>query len=143
MKKIGLILVVMLAFSTLAMAENTSVNVSVPGVEVKVNAPGVNVEVDTEKTAMGPLVNIDPANKIILVKDFNYETEEFSELAISIDEKTTLENFKSIDELKQDDELTVDYIVRADGKNIATQITLEETEVAQPSPGNAAIPAAE
>lgn len=76
----------------------------------------------------GEVVNLDLANKAILVKNLDYETDQERETPILVDEKTVYENFKSIEELKQNDMVSVDYIVMPDGKNIARNLSLDKAE---------------
>lgn len=76
----------------------------------------------------GDVINLDPQNKTIMVKTLDYETDQEKEIAITIDEKTTFENIKSLDEIKPNDTVSVDYIVTADGKNLAKNISLEAVE---------------
>jgi hypothetical protein len=82
----------------------------------------------------GEVVNLDPQNKMVLVKYLDYETDQEKEMTISVDEKTTYENIKSIEELKQNDAVSVDYIVAADGKNLARNISLEKPEPEELTP---------
>lgn len=85
----------------------------------------------------GEVINLDPHNKMILVKYLDYETEQERQAAISVDEKTTYENITSIEELKQNDAVSVDYIISPDGKNIARIISLEKPEASTENPEEA------
>lgn len=76
----------------------------------------------------GDVINLDPQNKTIMVKTLDYETDQEKEIAIATDEKTTFENIKSLDEIKPNDTVSVDYVVMADGKNFAKNISLETAE---------------
>lgn len=76
----------------------------------------------------GEVVSVDAANSQIAVKYFDYETDAEKEITISTDNKTTYENVKSIDELKPADTVSIDYIVNADGKNIAKNVSVERPE---------------
>lgn len=76
----------------------------------------------------GDVVNLDPQNKTIMVKTLDYETDQEKEISIATDEKTVFENIKSLDEIKPDDTVSVDYIVTADGKNLAKNLSLEKPE---------------
>lgn len=76
----------------------------------------------------GDVINLDPQNKTIMVKTLDYETDREKEIAIAIDEKTTFENIKSLDEIRPNDTVSIDYIVTADGKNLARNISLETSE---------------
>ncbi|OFZ54702.1 MAG: hypothetical protein A3D92_16065 [Bacteroidetes bacterium RIFCSPHIGHO2_02_FULL_44_7] len=81
----------------------------------------------------GDVINLDPQNKTILVKTLDYETDQEKEIAIAVDEKTTFENIKSLDEIKPNDTVSVDYVVSPDGKNLAKNISLERPDT-QPAP---------
>jgi len=84
----------------------------------------------------GEVVSADSASKSITIKYLDYETDQEKDMAISVDEKTTYENIKSIDEVKPKDTLSIDYIVGADGKNIATNVSLEKPDL-PPTPQEA------
>jgi len=79
----------------------------------------------------GEVSTLDTQNKAILVKYFDYETDQEKEININIDDKTTYENIKSMDELKPKDTVSIDYIVSPDGKNIAKNISIEKPENTQ------------
>ena len=76
----------------------------------------------------GEVVNLDLQNNLILVKYLDYETDQEKEATVSVDEKTTYENIGSIGELNQNDAVSIDYIVTADGKNIARAVSLEKPD---------------
>ena len=82
----------------------------------------------------GEVVSIDAATKKILVKYLDYETDTEKEININADDKTTYENIKSVDEIKPQDTLSIDYIVNPDGRNIAKNISVEKPEGAQTLP---------
>lgn len=84
----------------------------------------------------GEVVSADSASKSVAIKYLDYETDQEKDMAISVDEKTTYENIKSIDEIKPKDTLSIDYIAGADGKNIAKNVSLEKPESA-PAPQEA------
>ena len=46
----------------------------------------------------GEVVSLDSANKTVLVKYFDYETDAEKEITIAVDDKTTYENISSMDE---------------------------------------------
>ena len=85
----------------------------------------------------GEVISVDSQNQTILVKYFDYENGIEKEISINVDDKTTYENVKSIDEIKPNDAVSVDYIVSPEGKNIAKDISVEqpkETEGSQETP---------
>ena len=85
----------------------------------------------------GEVVSADSASKSVAIKYLDYETDQEKDMTIGVDEKTTYENIKSIDEIKPKDTLSIDYIVGTDGKNVAKNISLEKPESA-PAPQEAA-----
>lgn len=80
----------------------------------------------------GELISVDTPNKTVLVKYLDYETETEKEISITVDDKTTYENVKSIDEIKPQDTVSIDYIVNSEGKNLAKNISLEKPESQEP-----------
>lgn len=89
----------------------------------------------------GEVVNLDSAAKTVTLKYLDYETDQEKELVLVADDKTVLENIKSLDEIKLKDTLSVDYITGLDGKNIAKNINLEKPDSAPVVPVEAAVPA--
>jgi len=82
----------------------------------------------------GEVVSVDTAAKKILVKYLDYETDSEKEINIDVDGKTTYENIKSVDEIKPQDTLSIDYIINPDGRNIAKNISVEKPEGTQTLP---------
>jgi len=80
----------------------------------------------------GEVSNLDLQNKLILVKYVDYETDKESEIAITVNNSTVYENMKVITDLKQNDPVSIDYIVSAEGKNIARKVSLEKEEPLSP-----------
>lgn len=76
----------------------------------------------------GDVASIDAAAKKILVKYLDYETDTEKEINIVVDDKTTYENVTSIDEIKPQDTLSIDYMISPDGSNIAKNISVEKPE---------------
>jgi len=82
----------------------------------------------------GEAVSIDTVAKKILVKYLDYETDAEKEINIEVDDKTTYENVNSVDEIKPQDTLSIDYMVSPEGSNIARNISVEKPEGAQTLP---------
>lgn len=82
----------------------------------------------------GEVLYTDIQNKDILVKYLDFESDQEKEINIDVDEKTTFENIKSFDEIKTKDNVSVDYTINADGKNIAKNIVVEKSEEMQEVP---------
>jgi hypothetical protein len=82
----------------------------------------------------GDVVSVDAAAKKVQVKYLDYETDTEKEISIETDAKTTYENANSLEEIKAQDTLSIDYMMNADGKNIAKNISVEKPESAQAVP---------
>lgn len=93
-------------------------------------APVVQSELDM-LWLWGEVIAVDPQNNTLLVKYLDYETDQEKELNINIDDKTTYENIKSLDEISPKDTVSIDYILSPDGKNTAKNISIEKPENAQ------------
>lgn len=89
----------------------------------------------------GSVINLDNQNKRFSVKYFDYEADQEKEIVLSVDENTAFENFKSLDELKIEDTLSVDYLVGLDNKNIAKNISLEKPDIVSVQEPKAQAPA--
>ncbi|MFA6216730.1 MAG: hypothetical protein WDL87_03655 [Candidatus Omnitrophota bacterium] len=76
----------------------------------------------------GEASSVDTQNKVLIVKYLDYETDQEKEMQIIIDDKTAFENVKSLDEIKVQDTLSVDYIIGADNKSLARNISVERPE---------------
>jgi len=76
----------------------------------------------------GEIGSVDAQNKAFSVKYLDYETDQEKEMLLGVDEKTTYENIKSLEEVKPNDTVSIDYIVSPEGKNIAKNISVEKAE---------------
>ncbi|MDI6759070.1 MAG: hypothetical protein QMD94_05315 [Candidatus Omnitrophota bacterium] len=85
---------------------------------------GTTANADTQ-WAWGEVVSVDSVNKTIIVKTFDYETEQEQELSVIIDNKTAFENVKSLNEIKALDVISIDYTIDMNGKMAAKTITIE------------------
>jgi len=77
----------------------------------------------------GEVAGVDIANKAIVVKCLDYETDQEKEMTVNVDDKTVYDNVKSLNEIKPNDTLSIDYIVSADNRNIARNLSKEAAEV--------------
>ncbi|MCM8800084.1 MAG: hypothetical protein NC900_05110 [Candidatus Omnitrophica bacterium] len=75
----------------------------------------------------GEVISVDTNNKQINIKYFDYETDTEKEMLISIDENTTYEGVNSLLEIKPEDTVSIDYVIK-DNKNIARLITIEKPQ---------------
>lgn len=76
----------------------------------------------------GEVVSADFQKNELLIKYLDYDTDQEKQITICADDKTTYENIKTILEIKPTDIVSVDYIIGADGKNIARNISVEKAE---------------
>lgn len=76
----------------------------------------------------GEVVNLDGAGKTITLKYLDYETDQEKDILLAVDEKTTFDNIKNLDEIKPKDTLSIDYTITSGGKNIAGNISLESPD---------------
>jgi hypothetical protein len=79
----------------------------------------------------GEVVNIDLKNNAIMVKFLDYENNQEKEISIGVDSGTVYENIKTLDEIKPQDFLSIDYIIAQDGKNVAKNIGLDKPKETQ------------
>lgn len=76
----------------------------------------------------GEVGAVDSQNKEITIKYLDYETDNEKEIKITVEDKTTFENVKSINDIKANDTISVDYVFSADGKYVAKNISVEKPE---------------
>lgn len=98
---------------------------------------GSKSENDTQ-WAWGEVTSLDAPAKTLTLKYLDYETDQEKDLVLTVDEKTVFENIKSLDEIKVNDTLSIDYTVGADGKNTAKNINFEKPDSSPAAPVSAA-----
>jgi len=76
----------------------------------------------------GDVVTLDENQ--ITVRYLDYETDEEKEITVVCDPETEFENISSISEIKVEDSVSIDYVVR-EGKNIAKFISVERMETSE------------
>ncbi len=96
--------------------------------------PAAAQEKNDTQWAWGEVTNLDSQAKTLTIKYLDYETDQEKELVLAVDDKTTFENIKGLDELKLKDTLSVDYTAGPDNKNIAKNISLEKPDALPPVP---------
>jgi hypothetical protein len=101
--------------------------------------PETQVEPQTQ-WLWGEVVSVDTTNKTLSVKYLDYEIDQEKDIAITTNDQTSYENVNSLSEIKIKDALSIDYIVSADGKNIAKLISVEKPE-SEPSTQEGITPA--
>jgi SET domain-containing protein len=86
---------------------------------------------------LGDTVLVNTQNNEILVKYFDYDSNQEKDLSVIVDGKTTYENVKALTEIKPLDKLSIDYILTPEGKNLAKNISVEKPESEESlEPGN-------
>jgi hypothetical protein len=78
--------------------------------------------------AWGEVTNLDDQAQTVTLKYLDYETDQEKDLVLTVDDKTTFENVKGFNDLKLKDTLSIDYIIAADNKNIAKNISFEKPD---------------
>lgn len=76
----------------------------------------------------GEVASVDLEKSQLLIKYLDYDTDEEKEIKININDQTTYENVKSVDEIKPQDTVSIDYITDSEGNNIAKNISIEKLE---------------
>jgi hypothetical protein len=76
----------------------------------------------------GEVVSVDLPSNRVTVKYLDYDTDQENELVLSVDEKTTYENVKSLSDIKPQSPAGVDYMVDPQGQNIAKNISIENID---------------
>ncbi|MCX5697241.1 MAG: hypothetical protein NTU54_04660 [Candidatus Omnitrophica bacterium] len=80
----------------------------------------------------GDVVSVDAQSKMIVLKHLNSETGQDEVINIYADEKTVYQNVGSFEGINPKDNLSIDYIVNTEGKNIAKNVNLAKQEVSIP-----------
>ncbi|HTY45302.1 MAG TPA: hypothetical protein VMD52_04880 [Patescibacteria group bacterium] len=116
--------ITLLAVSFALSQESASAPAAVPA------APSAAVTDDLQ-WVWGEVVSLDALSKNFKIKFLDYETDTEKEMTITVDDKTTYENVKDFQEIKPQDTVSVDYLIGAEGKNLAKNINVEKPEDAQ------------
>lgn len=96
---------------------------------------GVTPEMQSEpemQWAWGEVVSVDTQRNELTVKYLDYETDQEKQMVLNVDEKTTYENIKSLNEIKTLDTAGIDYIITPEGRNIARNVSIENPENIKP-----------
>jgi hypothetical protein len=118
------------AQGTPAIVQPSAEPVIVPPVkapEMQEGLPTTTTELETQ-WVWGEITALDPQNKELTINYFDYETDTEKELKLSMNDNTKYENINSINDLKLHDTISVDYILGADGKYTARNISVEKPE---------------
>jgi len=79
----------------------------------------------------GEVNSVDIAGKFLTLTYLDYDTDIEKQAAIYCSGNTVFENVKSLEEIKPQDMVSVDYIIGADSKNSAVSISVEKPEAAE------------
>ncbi|MCX5708335.1 MAG: hypothetical protein NTY14_05110 [Candidatus Omnitrophica bacterium] len=110
-----------------AAQENTAVAPAAP------SAPANPADVKPVPTEWlyGEINSVDIPAKALTMTYLDYDTDIEKQATVSIDAKTIFENVKSLEEIKPQDMVSIDYVVGADSKNLAVSISVEKPESAE------------
>lgn len=107
------------------------------GLAQEVKIPSA-IEEKTEESAAGDIqwvwgevVSLDATNNQLMIKYLDYETDTEKEITLKSDANTAYEGVKSVAEIKLQDTVSVDYVIK-DGINLAKQINVEKPESLAP-----------
>jgi hypothetical protein len=76
----------------------------------------------------GEVVSVDAQKGELGVKYLDYETDQEKQITVTVDSKTTYENAQALLDIKPQDTVSIDYVVGAEGKNIAKNINVEKPD---------------
>ncbi len=76
----------------------------------------------------GEVLSVNPQDKTILVKYVDYDSDTEKEIIITVDPQTTYENVESLEQIKSQDTVSVDYVSGKDDPNLAKNISVEKPE---------------
>ena len=132
---LSVFIISIIAVSFVAFAEETPVlNADSATVTSNQQPPAAVQEKNDAQWAWGEVTKLDNQAKTLTIKYLDYDVDSEKELVLVIDDKTTFENIKGLDELKLKDTLSIDYAAQPDNKNIAKNISLEKPDALEPVP---------
>ena len=136
------LVVMMAATGRMVFAEEAVVAPAADPMVIDSNQQSTSPKETDMQWAWGEVTNLDNQANAVTLKYLDYETDQEKELVLIVDEKTTFENIKDFNELKLKDTLSIDYMVGADNKNIAKNISFEKPDISSsaPVPSEAAAP---
>jgi len=149
--RVGIFFVLMLLSSLMVafdpgavLAQNNTTTQNIAPAEVTASAeaaaPAEAAEPDTQENnpvlnptsemqwLWGEVRSVDTQKNEITIKYLDYETDTEKEIKMSVDETAAYENVKSINDVKVDDIISVDYVFSPDGRYIAKNISIEKPE---------------
>ncbi len=88
----------------------------------------------------GEVSYLDIPNNKITINYFDYETDSEKSEKVSVDGNTKYENIKSLNEIKLNDAISIDYTISPDGRHIAKNIRIERPEEVSALAVSASVP---
>jgi hypothetical protein len=76
----------------------------------------------------GEVASVDVQKNELVVRRTDQEAGKEKDMTITVNEKTTFDNIQTLAQINPKDTLSVEYIVTAEGRNIAKNITVEKPE---------------
>lgn len=95
---------------------------------VNTSAPQLTVSEADMQWLWGEIVSIDESKKTATVKYVDYETDQEKQAVITCDDATAFENITAFNEIKAGDTVSIDYITREGGVNLARIVSLEKLD---------------
>ncbi len=81
--------------------------------------------ISAEEWLLGDVIALDLKNNQLTIGYIDFETYEEKEIDITVDSDTIFENVASLDYIKVDDAVAIDYIIDHKGQAIALNIRVE------------------
>ena len=72
----------------------------------------------------GTVVSVNEPKREIVLTEYDYETEEEFSVIYSVDPNVKLENVSVLKDIKPNDQVDVEYVIKEDGKKIIKNITV-------------------
>ncbi len=76
----------------------------------------------------GEINSVDVSAKTLSLTYLDYDTDIEKQATVYLDSKTVFENVKSLEEIKAQDMVSIDYVVGADSRSLAVSISVEKPE---------------
>ena len=79
----------------------------------------------SEKWLLGDVIALDLESSQLIVSYLDHNTNQQKEITLSVDEETRYENINSLQDVKVDDAVFIEYKISPEGKAIALNISIE------------------
>lgn len=110
-----------------ATVEDPGMPEATPPTEEAPAAPELPTTPETQWT-YGEVVAVNGAARTLSIKYPDYETDQEKEMTLAVNDATTFENAAALAELKAGDTVSIDYVLDAEAKAVATHISVEKPE---------------